>query len=83
MHMKKIIDKNIIKLKNVFSKGDDYQILFTANKKYRKSISKVSKKTNTKITRVGVIKTGNFIKMTNGDKIIDLSAIKPGYIHSF
>ncbi len=83
INMKKIIKKNKIKFKNVFSKGDDYQILFTARKKYRNFISKTSKKTNTKITRVGLIRAGNLIKMTKGDKIVDLSAIKPGYIHSF
>mgnify|MGYP001309793763 CR=1 FL=1 len=83
IYMRKVINKNVIKIKNVFSKGDDYQILFTANKKYRNTIVRTSKKTNTKITRVGVVNTGNFIKMTNGDKLVDLSAIKPGYIHRF
>ena len=72
-----------IKLKDIFSKGDDYQIMFTSSSKNRGLIKSISKKTRTKISRVGKIKSKKVIKLTNGDKIIDLSAFKTGYNHSF
>ena len=75
--------KNKISLYKIFSKGDDYQILFTANKKYRRLIKITSKKTSTKLTRVGKIISGNHLKLNNGGKNVNLSSIKRGFIHSF
>ena len=75
--------KNKISLTDIFSKGDDYQILFTASKKYRKLINLTGKKTSTKLTRVGKIISGNHLKLMNGSKNVNLSSIKRGFIHSF
>ena len=46
-----IISKDLIK-KNLISKGDDYQILFTANSKHRNLIAKISSLKRLKITRI-------------------------------
>ena len=80
---KKLFKKNRIKPKHIFSQGDDYQILFTASKKLRGQILLISKKTTTKVTRVGKIVVGKVVKMTSGSKNMDLSGIKTGFIHRF
>ena len=82
-HTNKINSKNKISLINVFSKGDDYQILFTANRKHRKLIRNISKKTITKVTRVGKITRGKFVKMIDAGNNLDLRSFKRGYIHKF
>jgi thiamine-monophosphate kinase len=74
---------NKINLINVFSQGDDYQILFTSNKKNRNLIRNISKITNTRVSRVGKITANKKVEIRNSDKIIDLSAYKTGYIHEF
>ena len=77
-----IKSRNLLK-KNLISKGDDYQILFTANSRYRSFIKKISSLKKIKITRIGKIlnsrlkssiidKNGRQIKINN-----------KGYIHSF
>jgi thiamine-monophosphate kinase len=75
--------KKKIKPLDIVSQGDDYEILFTANKKYRKLISTISKKTFTKVTKIGKIVAGKLVKMTKGNKNVDLSGIKTGFIHRF
>ena len=73
--------KNIILKKYLFD-GDDYQIIFTANKKYRNIIHKFSRKWNQKVTRIGTIvnSSHNFIEFNNKfKKITDYQ----GYIHNF
>jgi len=80
---KKISKIGKIKLINIFSRGDDYQILFTANKKYRNFIKEISKKTNTKVTLLGKICPGINVNMSIGGNITNLSNLKAGYIHTF
>ena len=74
--------KNLSK-KNIISKGDDYEILFTANSKSRNFIKKISSIKNIKITRIGKIlnsrhkssiidRNGHLIKINN-----------KGYTHTF
>ena len=74
--------KNLLK-KNLISKGDDYQILFTANVKHRNLIGKISSLKKLKITRIGKILNSN-----NKSSIIDRNSrqIKinyKGYFHTF
>ena len=78
-----LIKKKIVKLKNIFSKGDDYQILFTSNPKNRTRIAKLAKKIKTKISRIGVMKRKKKITILHNAKLINLGAKKRGYIHSF
>ena len=72
-----------IKLIDIFSRGDDYQILFTANKNKRNLIQSIAKKTLTKVSRVGKIIPKKLVKLSKSDKFIDLTTVNTGYIHKF
>jgi len=68
---------------NVTSRGDDYQILFTASPIKSRIIEKISKNTGVKVTKIGKIISGK-----NRSKIISIKnkQIVPknkGYIHQF
>ena len=52
--------------------GEDYELCFTANKKYRKQIDKISKKYSLPITKIGVI-TKNKLRYFDDDKQVNLS----------
>lgn len=80
---KKIFRDKKLEADDVFSKGDDYQILFTANPKKRKLIAKISKLTSTKVTRIGKIVSQKSVKLRFKDKFIKISSNKTGYIHNF
>ena len=82
-NLKILLKQNKVQFQNIFSRGDDYGILFTANKKHRKSINLIAKRTRTKVSRVGKIVPGKIVKLINGDKIINHSGVKSGYIHYF
>jgi len=74
--------KNLLK-KKLISKGDDYQILFTANSKHRNLITKISSLKRLKITRIGRI-----LNSRHKSSIIDKNGrqIKindKGYTHTF
>ena len=74
--------KNLSK-KNLISKGDDYQILFTANVKHRTFIKNISFLKKLKITRIGKI-----LNSRHKSSIVDRNGhqIKinyKGYLHAF
>jgi len=73
--------KKIFPNNHLFS-GDDYQILFTAKKKYRNIISKSSKKWNQKVTRIGCIQIGSSNYMQFNNKLKKIHNYQ-GYIHNF
>jgi len=56
-NLRKIIltNKSKISVEDVLSWGDDYQLVFTANKKFRNKINNLGKKNNIKLTNVGTI----------------------------
>ncbi len=62
-YLKQIIKNNLskINLNNVLTWGDDYQLIFTANKKYRNKILILGKKNNIKLSIVGSIIEDNGI----------------------
>jgi thiamine-monophosphate kinase len=67
----------------MISNGDDYQILFTANKNKSRIIKAASKKLNLKITKIGRI-----LPSSHKSSIIDqkgrvLRVNKKGYVHQF
>jgi len=69
--------------KYFFSKGDDYQILFTANSSKSRIISKFSKTLNIKISKIGKI-----CSLSQKSQIIDQKGEKirlknKGYFHRF
>ena len=68
---------------NSVSKGDDYQILFTANKNKSRIIKNISNKLRVKITKIGEI-LPSFRKSKIIDKNGNIIALKnKGYIHQF
>ena len=80
---KQLIKKKKIKLKSIFSNGDDYQILFTSNPKNRSKIFYLSKKLNVKISKIGLIKKGKKITFVHNMNKFKLEANKMGYMHYF
>jgi len=77
-----IVRKKLI-LSKIFSKGDDYQILFTAKTKSRPKIKNLSKKLNLKISRIGSINNNMNVLVENNGKKIRIGAANMGYTHVF
>jgi thiamine-monophosphate kinase len=48
-------NKSKISIKDILSWGDDYQLVFTANKKFNNQINKLGKKNNIKLTHIGTV----------------------------
>jgi len=80
---KNLVKRKKIKVKNIFSNGDDYQVLFTSNRRNRKKILKLSKKLSLKITRIGLINKGRNIIFKHNSHIIKLNPGKMGFTHTF
>ena len=68
---------------NFISNGDDYQILFTASKKMRHLIKKISKSTSTKVSIVGIVKNKSISKNEKSTEEKFKFPKKLGYIHNF
>ena len=68
---------------NFISNGDDYQILFTASKKMRHLIKKISKSTSTKVSIVGIVKNKSISNNTKSTEKKFKFPKKLGYIHNF
>ncbi len=82
-NLEKLIKLKKFNKKNFFSKGDDYQILFTANSSKSRIISKFSKTLNVKISKIGKI-----CSISQKSQIIDQKGKKirlkdKGYYHQF
>ena len=82
LYFNKLLKKKKISAKNHLFKGDDYQILFTAKRRYRKTILKYSNKWNQKITMVGTIIKSKANYMIFNNKIKKIKQYQ-GYIHNF
>jgi len=81
--MKKLLKKRRLQKIKMISNGDDYQILFTANKNKSRIIKAASKKLNLKITKIGRI-----LPFSHESSIIDqkgrvLRVNNKGYVHQF
>ena len=48
-------NKYKISIENILSWGDDYELVFTANKKFKNKINNLGKKNNIKLTNIGTI----------------------------
>ena len=68
---------------NFISNGDDYQILFTASKKMRHLIKKISKSTSTKVEIVGIVKNKSVFRNGKSTEEKFKFPKKLGYIHNF
>ncbi len=82
--LKIFLSKNSLKKSKFIFNGDDYQILFTANKSKRDKIDEISRITKTKISRIGKILSKKKFKfrLLNAHKVMNFTKI-PGYEHLF
>ena len=82
-NLKSIIkSKNLIK-KNLISKGDDYQVLFTSSRRYRSFIKKISSLKKLKITRIGKILHSKHKSSIIDRKGRQIEISNKGYLHTF
>ena len=77
------LEKNSFKKLNFISKGDDYQILFTAGTAKSRIIKNISKKLGIKITKIGKIRSNTERSTLIGKKGQHLLIKSPGYKHHF
>ena len=83
LNLERLIKHKNLKKIDVVSNGDDYQILFTANTNNERIIKNISKKTGTKITKIGKIISNKNRSVVINAKGKQIKAIKKGYIHQF
>ena len=82
-NLRQIIDLKKLSKINYISKGDDYQVLFTAPKNMSEAIRKISIKNRIKLTKIGIIhsvgKRSSIVDHNNRD----ISIKNKGYFHRF
>ena len=83
INLKKIILLNKLKKMNFVSKGDDYQILFTASKKKSRIIKKTFKSLGIKISKIGNISSGTQKSQIIDEKGNKIAIKNKGYFHNF
>ena len=76
-YSKELINNKIIKIENILSGGDDYQLLFTSKKIYRNKISHLSKKFKCKVSLVGEVNNSKKIEFLG----LKLNIMKKSYVH--
>tara|TARA_B110000240_G_scaffold169340_1_gene192244 strand:- start:16 stop:975 length:960 start_codon:yes stop_codon:yes gene_type:complete len=82
-NLKKVLEiKKLSKIEYI-SKGDDYQVLFTASKSKRRIISKIASNYRIKLTKIGA--TQNISKKPSivDDKNMKINIKNKGYFHKF
>ena len=82
-NLKKIILLNKLKKMNFVSKGDDYQILFTASKKKTRIIKRTFKSLGIKISKIGNISSGTQKSQIIDEKGNKIAIKNKGYFHNF
>ena len=81
--LSKLIKKQRLNKINLISKGDDYQVLFTADVNKARIIQNASKTTGIKITKIGKIISGKDRSLIFDEKGKQIQAKSKGYIHQF
>jgi thiamine-monophosphate kinase len=81
--LKKVIKTKRLSKINYISKGDDYQILFTASKKKAGIIKKKSSKIGIKISKIGIIQNINNRSSISDHKNREISLKNKGFLHKF
>jgi len=82
-NLKKVLNlKNLSKI-NYVSKGDDYQVLFTAPKMMRGIIRRISINNRIKLTKIGIIHSSSKKPSIVNHKNIEISPKNKGYFHNF
>ena len=82
-NLNKLIDLKIIKKITSITKGDDYQILFTASPSKSRIISKTSKSLGIKISKIGKICAHNQKSQIINEKNKKIDLKNKGYFHKF
>ncbi len=82
-NLKKIIFLKKLKKINFVSKGDDYQILFTASKKKSRIIKRTFKFLGIKISKIGNISSGAQKSQIIDEKGNKIAIKNKGHFHSF
>ena len=82
-NLKKVIIMKKLSKIDYISKGDDYQILFTASKNKRRIIKKISSNYRIKLTLIGSIKSFSKKSFIIDDKSKIITLKNKGYIHKF
>ena len=82
-YLKKILIKKRLKKMNFVSKGDDYQILFTASRSKSRIISKTFKSLGIKISKIGKICSYSKKPQIFDEKGKKIALNGKGYRHSF
>ena len=82
-NLKKILDEKKLSKVNYISRGDDYQILFTASKEKRGIIRKIFSKLHIRISKIGIIQKNNHksVVLDTNNSVIKLK--NKGYLHKF
>ena len=81
--LNKLIKNNKLNKMNLISYGDDYQVLFTAERKKTRIIKNISKITRVKISKIGKIVSGKNSSVIIDEKGRQTLAKNKGYIHHF
>jgi thiamine-monophosphate kinase len=81
--MEMLLKKRRLQKIKMISNGDDYQILFTANKNKSRIIKSASKKLNLKITKIGKILPSSHESCIVDQKGRVLRVNNKGYVHRF
>ena len=82
-NLKKLVDLKIIDKISSVSRGDDYQILFTAAPSKSKTISKTSKSLGIKISKIGKICANSHKSQIIDGNNMKISLKNKGYFHRF
>ena len=82
-NLKRLIDLKLIKKINCISKGDDYQILFTAKPSKSNIINKTSKTLGIKISKIGKICSSSYASEIMDEKKGKIIPKNKGYYHTF
>jgi len=82
-YLKKILIEKKLKKRNFVSKGDDYQILFTASRSKSRIISKTFKSLGIKISKIGKICSYSKKPQIIDEKGKKIALNNKGYLHSF
>ena len=79
----KLIKQKKLKKMNIISKGDDYQVLFTANPSKSRIINNISKNLGIRITKIGKITSGSKKPLITDQKDQQIVIKNKGYTHLF
>ena len=82
-NLKILLKKKKLKKKNFISQGDDYQILFTANKSKSRIITKIAKSLGIKISKIGTIRSSGLKSQIIDEKGMKIALKNKGYYHRF